>query len=76
MELLKEYAEHANACRQLAARARSEAERDHLLEMARRWEELARQRAAYQHLEDVLADLLKSGNHNGQNGQNGGTTAA
>ena len=32
------------------------------LEMAERWEELARQRAAQMHLEDVLANLLKDRN--------------
>ena len=67
VELLKEYAEHAHACRVAAGHAQTEPERKHLLEMAERWEELARQRAAQRHLEDVLAELLKAknGNHNG-----------
>jgi hypothetical protein len=39
--------------------------------MAERWEELARQRAAQLHLEDILATILTSGNK-----QNGGTAAA
>jgi len=65
VEFLKEYVEHAQACREAASRARLEAERKHLLDMAARWKELARQRAAHAHLEDVLADLLKpNSNHN------------
>jgi hypothetical protein len=31
--------------------------------MAKRWEELARQRAVHMHLEHVLADILKGNNH-------------
>jgi hypothetical protein len=67
MNQLEEYAEHARDCRQAADNARTAEEREHLLQMAERWEELARQRAAHLHLEDVLAELLKakSGNHNG-----------
>lgn len=69
MDVLKEYAEHANACRDSASRAKTGAERDHLLKMAERWEELARQRAAHKHLEHVLTDLLKpNGNHDGSAG--------
>jgi len=70
VDLLKDYVEHAQACREAASKARNDSERDHLLEMAARWEELARQRAAHAHLEDVLADLLKS-NHNQQKGRGG-----
>jgi len=70
VELLKEYAEHAHACREAASKARTASERDHLREMAKRWEELARQRAAHKHLEGVLADLLKP-NHNHDNGTAG-----
>ena len=33
--------------------------------MAECWEELARQRAAHLHLEDMLAELLKHNNGNG-----------
>jgi hypothetical protein len=67
LKLLEEYAEHARDCREAAANAKSDEEREHLLKMAERWGELARQRAAHLHLEDVLAELLKAsnGNHNG-----------
>ena len=62
MKLLQEYAEHANDCRQAANRARTDEERDNLLQMAEHWEALARQRAAQMHLEDVLAAILKPDN--------------
>jgi hypothetical protein len=64
---LEEYAEHARDCREAAENASTDAAREELLKMAERWEELARQRAAHLHLEDVLAELLKkkNGNHNG-----------
>jgi hypothetical protein len=71
-EWIRDYVQQSKNCRQAAAKAASEAERDHLLHMAERWEELARQRAAYMHLEDVLAGVLKEGNGN----QNGGANAA
>jgi hypothetical protein len=71
MEHLKEYAQNAQSCRDAASKARTAAERDHLFQMAQRWEELARQRAAYRHLEDALAELL---NHN-KNSHNGGASA-
>jgi hypothetical protein len=71
MKLLEEYAEHAKGCREAAGRAQTVDERSHLLQMAERWEELARQRAAHLHLEDLLAALLKS-----ENSHNGGTAAA
>jgi len=60
MQLLEEYAEHAKSCRDAAAKALAGAEREHLLQMAERWETLARQRAAHLHLEDVLAQILGS----------------
>jgi len=59
MKRLEEYADHAKHCRDAAARARTPREREHLLQMAERWESLARQRAVHLHLEDVLADILK-----------------
>ena len=59
MKLLEEYAKHANECREAAAKAQTLRERDHLLQMAERWETLARQRAAHKHLEDVLDAILK-----------------
>jgi hypothetical protein len=74
MKQLEEYAENASECRAMAAKALLPEIRAHLLEMADRWEELARQRAAHMHLEDVLDDLLKNGNHNGNH--NGGASAA
>jgi hypothetical protein len=74
MKHLEEYAENARACRELAAKALLPEVRAHLLQMADRWEELARQRAVHMHLEDVLADLLKNGKHNGNH--NGGAAAA
>lgn len=58
MQLLEEYAEHARSCREAAAKALHPEEREHLLQMAERWETLARQRAAHLHLEDVLAQIL------------------
>jgi hypothetical protein len=69
MKLLEEYAEHAKGCRAAAAKAQTVDEKNHLLQMAERWEELARQRAAQLHLEDILATILKSAN-------NGDTAAA
>ena len=67
MERLQDYALQAKECRALAAKAALPEIRKHLLEMADRWEELARQRAAHLHLEHMLAGLLKdrNGNHNG-----------
>jgi hypothetical protein len=69
---LEQYAEQARDCRDAAANAHAVEERERLLQMAERWEELARQRAAYLHLEEVLAELLKDKNGN----QNGGSAAA
>ena len=67
MKLLEEYAQQANSCREAAEKARNAGEKEHLLEMALRWEELARQRAAHLHLEDMLASILnaRNGNHHG-----------
>jgi Tfp pilus assembly protein PilO len=65
MKRLEEYAENAKECRVMAAKALLPEIRAHLLQMAERWEELARQRAVHMHLEDVLAELLKNGKHNG-----------
>jgi Tfp pilus assembly protein PilO len=65
MKRLEEYAECAKECRAMAAKALLPEIRAHLLQMADRWEELARQRAVHMHLEGVLAQLLKNGNHNG-----------
>jgi len=70
MKQLEEYAEHARECREAEAKAVLPEIRAILLEMADRWEVLARQRAAHKQLEHVLADLLKedgNGNHNGGN---------
>ena len=64
MKQLEEYAAQANGCREAAAKAATPEVADQLLQMAERWEELARQRAAHLHLEDVLARLLKEHNHN------------
>ena len=72
MKKLEEYAEQARDCREAAAKALTDEERTRLNQMAERWEELARQRAAHLHLEDVLAELLKGKNGN----QNGGAAAA
>jgi Tfp pilus assembly protein PilO len=72
---LEEYAEHARDCREAAAKAVLPEIRAVLLKMAERWEELARQRAAHMHLEDVLAELLKNGSHN-DNNHNGGASVA
>lgn len=70
MKQLEQYADQARDCREAAARAQTDEERARLLEIAERWEELARQRTAHLHLEELLAELLKNGNHNG------GTAAA
>ena len=59
MKQLEEYAHHANDCREAARRARSVAEQERLFQMADHWEQLARRRAAYLHLESILADILK-----------------
>jgi hypothetical protein len=59
MRLLKDYAAQALECREAAAKAQTKEARDGLLQMADHWETLARQRAAYLHLEDMLADLLR-----------------
>jgi hypothetical protein len=65
MEWLQEYAEHAKDCREAARRARTVAEQEHLFQMADNWEQLARRRAAYLHLESILAELLEDkGNRN------------
>ena len=74
MKQLEQYARHARDCRDAAAKAVLPEIRAVLLKMAERWEELARQRAAYMHLEGVLAELLKDRSHN--DNQNGGTSAA
>ena len=63
-EWLREYVQHSRDCRTEAANASNAAERDHLLDMADRWEKLARQRAAFMHLEDVLNDYLKESGGN------------
>jgi membrane protein involved in colicin uptake len=68
---LEEYAEQARDCREAAMAAQTDAEREELLKMAQRWEELARQRAAHLHLEDMLSELLK-----GKNGSRNGGAAA
>jgi len=60
MKQLEHYARHARECREAAANAVLPEIRAVLLKMAERWEELARQRAAYMHLEDMLAELLKN----------------
>jgi hypothetical protein len=70
MKQLEEYAQQAKDCRWAAGKARTPEDKQHLLQMAERWEELARQRAAHLHLEHVLTDLLK------QDNGNGGTAAA
>ena len=70
MELLEDYARHAKDCRLAAAKAAIPEQKVHLLEMADRWEGLARQRAVHLHLEDVLTAILKN------NGENGGAAAA
>jgi hypothetical protein len=65
---LGQYAEQARGCREAAANALTADGRERLLQMAERWEELARQRAAHLHLENVLAELIDektNGNHNG-----------
>lgn len=55
MEWLDSYIANAKDCRSAAVKARTPEERDHQLQMADRWETLARQRAAYMHLDAVLA---------------------
>jgi hypothetical protein len=65
---LGHYAAQARGCREAAANALTADGRERLLQMAERWEELARQRAAHLHLENVLAELVdekQNGNHNG-----------
>jgi hypothetical protein len=69
---LEEYAEHVRECREAAAKARTVAEQESLLQMADSWEQLARQRAAYLHLENILAELLEDK----KGDQNGGAAAA
>jgi hypothetical protein len=70
---LEEYAMHALECRAAAAKSSKVAEQEYLYQMADHWEQLARRRAAYMHLESILAELLedKNGNH-----KNGGAAAA
>jgi hypothetical protein len=62
MERLEEYARHANDCREAARKSRSVSAQEHLFQMAEHWEQLARQRAAYLHLENILAELFKDRN--------------
>ena len=45
MKKLEEYKEHAEECRQLARRSKSQADRDMFLNMATTWEQLATGRA-------------------------------
>jgi hypothetical protein len=61
MEQLEKYARHAQDCREAAHKALSLAVQEHLFQMAEHWEQLARQRAAYLHLENILADVFKEG---------------
>jgi hypothetical protein len=53
----EEYLEQARECRTLAVSAVLPTIRTFLLQMADRWEELARQRAAEKGLQDILAAL-------------------
>jgi hypothetical protein len=64
MKHLEEYAEHARECRESAAEALLPEIGAFLLEMADRWEEMARQRTVHVHLEGVMAEVLKNDNHN------------
>ena len=45
MKKASEYRQHAQACRQLAARMQHPDEREQLLRMAEQWEQLAKDRA-------------------------------
>ena len=72
MKQLEKYAEHARDCREAADNARSDEQRQELIEMADKWESLARQRAAQLHLEEMLTELLKGTNGN----RNGGAATA
>lgn len=46
MKKASEYRQHAKECRDLAAKMASPDQREQLLEMARHWDQLARDRAA------------------------------
>jgi hypothetical protein len=65
LEQLEQYADQARECRAAAEHAKTPEERERLRQMANRWEELARQRAAQMNLEHVLADLLNDRNYKG-----------
>jgi hypothetical protein len=59
-EWIRDYIQQSKQCREWAAKTASPAERDHLLSIAANWEALARQRAAHQHLESVLVEVLSA----------------
>ncbi|HSC17796.1 MAG TPA: hypothetical protein VLC74_02675 [Rhizomicrobium sp.] len=60
MQQPEEYVEQAQDCRKAAQLASTFAEQERLYQMAEHWEQLARQRATYLHLESILAELLEN----------------
>jgi hypothetical protein len=59
MKKASEYHQHAGECRELAARATTDDQRQMLLKMAETWESLANERAARVAQKHRLEELLK-----------------
>lgn len=69
MKKASEYRQHAQECRDLAAKMASPDQREQLLEMARHWEQLARDRA------ELIArnpGLAREGERNEEAGERSG----
>jgi hypothetical protein len=69
MKKASEYRQHAQECRDLAAKMASPDQRGQLLEMARHWEQLARDRAL---LIAKHPDLALEGERDDERGADGG----
>jgi hypothetical protein len=57
MKKIEEYKEHAQECRELARRSKTQADRDMLLNMAATWEDLALGRAKTIETKNRLASI-------------------
>ena len=61
MQKLDEYKQHADECRQLANQSSNEQNRQQLLVMAERWEQMAKDRAKLLERQQRIADLEQGG---------------
>ena len=57
MRKIEEYKEHAEECRTLARRSKSQADRDMLMNMATTWESLAEGRTRSMEIKNRLATM-------------------